>query len=137
MAPRETRNDPTELVILAVLSEEALYGYAITKRVAARSEGEIKLSPGVLYPLLSSLERQGLILSTWETVRAGRAAGGDATGQEAETQGRKRKWYKLSAKGRKRLQQHVQAHRAYLRMIDSFLGSAGRTSSPAGKEQHP
>jgi len=56
MPPRDSRPDANELVILAVLSEQPLYGYAITKRVVARSSGELKLSPGVLYPLLSSME---------------------------------------------------------------------------------
>ena len=72
MPPRDARNDPTELVILALLNEEPLYGYAITKRVATRSEGEFTLSPGVLYPLLNSLERQKMIVSTWETSVQGR-----------------------------------------------------------------
>lgn len=135
MPPRDFRNDPTELVILAVLSEEPLYGYAITKRVAARSDGEIKLSPGVLYPLLSSLERQKLIVSTWETVRSERVAASMTVEPGGETQGRKRKWYKLSAKGRKRLGQHVQAHRAYLSMIESFLGPTSHSPMAAARPE--
>lgn len=131
MAPRDFRNDPTELVILAVLVEEPLYGYAITKRVAARSEGEFKLSPGVLYPLLNALERQKMILSTWETVRSERAEKADAADPGPESQGRRRKWYRLTAKGRKRLEQHVQAHRAYLSMIGSFLGPAALAPATA------
>ncbi|MBC7771424.1 MAG: helix-turn-helix transcriptional regulator [Pyrinomonadaceae bacterium] len=138
MAPRAPRHDPTELVILAVLSEEPLYGYAITKRVAARSEGEFKISPGVLYPLLNSLERQKMIVSTWETVRSERAAPNELAAPGVEPPGRKRKWYKLSARGRKRLEQHVQAHRAYLTMIASFLGpSSDPSGSPAGQEPLP
>jgi DNA-binding PadR family transcriptional regulator len=35
--------------------------------------------------------------------------------------GRKRKWYRLSAKGRRRLEQRVAAHRAYQKVIESFL----------------
>ncbi len=116
------RHDPTELIVLAVLNEESLYGYAITKRVAARSTGDIKLSPGVLYPLLSKMERQGLITSSWEVVRSDRAAPAhDDPATADEPSGRRRKWYRLSAKGRKRLTQHAQAHRAYATMIDSFL----------------
>lgn len=132
------RHDPNELVILAVLSEAPLYGYAITKRVVAQSSGEIKLSPGVLYPLLSKMERAGLIASSWETVRSERAAaqaeehsdeGEEGAGIPGEGGGRRRKWYRLSAKGRKRLTQHAEAHRAYAAMIDSFL-----TSRPRGGE---
>ena len=117
------KHDPLELVVLAVLADGPRYGYAITKEVAARSGGEMKLSPGVLYPLLAVLESQGLIVSEWEEVRAERDSDPEA---EAAGRGRRRKWYKLSAKGKKRLAQRVEAHRAYQRMIESFLGGGMR-----------
>lgn len=113
------KHDPLELVVLAVLAEGPLYGYAITKQVAAKSGGELKLSPGVLYPLLSLLEKQGLITSTWDEVRAERTD----SSTDAETRGRRRKWYRISAKGRKRLAQRIEAHRSHQRMIESFLPS--------------
>lgn len=119
------KSDSMELVVLAVLADGPQYGYAITKQVGARSGGEIKLSPGVLYPLLSLLEKQGLITSMWEEVRAERAEGADAgEGVAASGRGRRRKWYKLSAKGTKRLAQRIEAHRAHQRMIESFLPGA-------------
>lgn len=120
------KHDPTELIVLAVLSESSLYGYAITKQVAARSDGEIKLSPGVLYPLLSKMERQGLIASSWEVIRSDRAANvgeGHESG-DADSGGRRRKWYRVSAKGKRRLAQHAEAHRAYAALINSFLSPA-------------
>ena len=40
------------------------------KQVAARSEGALRLTPGVLYPLLHQMEAQGLLRSSWESVRA-------------------------------------------------------------------
>lgn len=122
----DTKTDSAELVLLSLLGERPQYGYAITKEAAARSDGKIRLTPGVLYPLLKSLEAQGLILSTWETVRS------DRGGDEAEgAEGRRRKWYRLSAKGRKRLEQRVAAHRAYRAVIDAFIGpSAGTEEAP-------
>jgi DNA-binding PadR family transcriptional regulator len=102
-----------DIVVLAVLADGPLYGYAITKQVAAKSGGSIRLTPGVLYPLLHELEKSGLLLSSWETVQA--------PDNDDVDKGRKRKWYRLSAKGRKRLTQRVAAHRAYQKMIDSFL----------------
>lgn len=118
----DSKTDSAELVLLSLLAERPLYGYAITKEAAARSDGRLRLTPGVLYPLLKSLEAQGLILSTWETVRSDRA------GDEAEwAEGRRRKWYRLSAKGRKRLEQRVAAHRAYRAVIDAFIGPGGGT----------
>ena len=117
MVSREPSQSAVDLVLLSVLSEEPLYGYAISKRVAAGSEGAIKLSPGVLYPLLRTLEKQGLIAATWETVRSERA--------EEGAEGRKRKWYRLSEKGRKHLEQRIVAHRAHQQMIERFLSGGG------------
>ena len=112
-APSAPSQSAVELVLLSVLGEGEQYGYAISKRVAAGSDGAIRLTPGVLYPLLRSLEKQGLIAATWETVKSERA--------EEGTQGRKRKWYRLSAKGRKHLDARIAAHRAHQAMIERFL----------------
>lgn len=101
-----------ELIVLSVLSDQALYGYAIIKQVTARSNGAVSLTPGVLYPLLHDLEAQKLILASWETVRSARTD---------ESDGRKRKWYRLSARGRRRLEKRIAAHRAYQAMIDGFI----------------
>ena len=102
-----------DLLVLSVLADGPQYGYAITKQVAAKSGGAIRLTPGVLYPLLHELERGGLLVSSWETIQA--------PDNDDDEKGRKRKWYRLSAKGRKRLTQRVAAHRAYQAMIESFL----------------
>lgn len=114
MIPRDGQRDHAELVILSLLEDGSKYGYAISKEVAARSEGMLRLTPGVLYPLLKALEAEGLIASTWEEVKADDADPDDA--------GRRRKWYRLSAKGRKRLAQRVAAHRAWRAVIDAFIG---------------
>lgn len=108
------QKESAQLVVLSLLAGEPKYGYAITKEAAARSDGAVRLTPGVLYPLLKSLETQGLVLSTWEEVKA--------QGSQEDAAGRKRKWYRLSAKGRKRLEQNVAAHRARRAVIDAFIG---------------
>ena len=120
MSVSELRPDDAELVVLSVLLDDTLYGYAISKRVAAESGGEIVLAPGVLYPLLAKLESQGLIASTWETVKSER--------NEDEEGGRRRKWYRLSPKGRKRLASRVEAHRQYQSLIGGFIA---RLEKPA------
>src|SRR5687768_13057006 len=88
-----------DLLVLSVLADGPLYGYAITKQVAAKSHGTIRLTAGVLYPLLHEMEQGGLLLSSWETIKA--------PGNEDEDKGRKRKWYRLSARGKKRLVQRI------------------------------
>jgi DNA-binding PadR family transcriptional regulator len=105
----------TDLLVLAVLADAPAYGYAIAKQLAARSGGAVRLTPGVLYPLLHKLEKQGLLLSSWETIQAE---------GNVEGRGRKRKWYRLSARGRRRLEQRAAAHRAFQAVIESFLPRA-------------
>ncbi|MCC6910118.1 MAG: helix-turn-helix transcriptional regulator [Phycisphaerales bacterium] len=107
------QRESLEIVVLSVLNEEPLYGYAIIKRVASRSDDAIRLTAGVLYPLLHELEAARLIESTWETVRSDRAGESSA--------GRKRKWYQITARGRRRLSQRASALRAFQSMIEAFL----------------
>jgi len=109
--------DAAELIVLSLLLEGPQYGYAISKQVAARSSGQMRLTPGVLYPLLKGLETQGLVSTSWEEVKA------EGSG---EGEGRKRKWYRLSAKGRKRLEQRIAAHRAFRAVIDAFISPEDR-----------
>lgn len=118
MAMFDWKGESAELVVLSLLADGPQYGYAISKEVALRSDGQLRLTPGVLYPLLKDLETQGLILSEWEAVRSERSTD--------EGEGRRRKWYKLSAKGRKRLDQRIHSHRAFRRIIDTFIGEPGR-----------
>jgi PadR family transcriptional regulator PadR len=70
-------------IVLAILSEGESYGYAIIKRVAELSGGELEWTDGMVYPLLHRLERNGLVDAVW-----GRS----------ET-GRRRKYYRLTKAG--------------------------------------
>jgi PadR family transcriptional regulator, regulatory protein PadR len=116
MPDPELKPDAAELVVLSVLSEGSLYGYAISKLVAARSEDRMRLPPGLLYPLLARMEAQGLIASSWDEVKSERAEGG---------QGRKRKWYRLTAKGQRRLAHGIDTHRKYQAIIERFIPPSG------------
>lgn len=112
---RERKKESLELILLSVLADRPLYGYAITKQVAVKSQAHIRLTPGALYPLLHDLEGQKLISSSWEEVKSDRRA------EEEEGEGRKRKWYRLTAKGRRRLAQRIRGHRAHQALIESFI----------------
>lgn len=127
MATLAGKPDPTELVILAVLADGPLYGYAIAKKVAATSSDGIRLGPGILYPALGELERLGLIRAEWETVVSDRSRPGNS---EEEARGRRRKWYSLTAKGRRRLEQSVLAHRRHQALIDLFIAGLDGGSGP-------
>lgn len=114
--------DHSELVVLAVLSESPSYGYAISKAVAARSDGHFKLAPSNLYPLLTRLEKHGFVTTSWEEVKADTA--------DPDADGRRRKWYRLSPKGRKRLVQHVESMRRTQAILDAFVSGVRPDGEP-------
>ncbi len=70
-------------LVLAILSEGQSYGYAIIKRVAEVSGGELQWTDGMVYPLLHRLERNGFVEAVWG---------------KSET-GRQRKYYRLTTAG--------------------------------------
>lgn len=74
-------------LVLAILAEGDSYGYAIIKRVADLSGGELQWTDGMLYPVLHRLERQGLVAAKWV----------------AADSGRKRKYYRITKNGRTEL----------------------------------
>jgi DNA-binding PadR family transcriptional regulator len=76
-------------LILSILEEGESYGYAILQRVRELSGGAIAWTDGMLYPVLHRLEAQDYIRARWG---------------ESDT-GRKRKYYALSAAGRKALRE--------------------------------
>ena len=74
----------TLTLILALLGEQAMYGYQIAKEVQRRSDGTLRFRQGLLYPALHQLERDGLIEGEWQ----------------ASPRGPRRRYYRLTAKGR-------------------------------------
>lgn len=107
------KQDHSTLVVLSVLADGPSYGYAISKAIAAKSDGHFKLTASGMYPLLTKLEKQGLVSTSWEEVKA--------DGADPEATGRKRKWYTLSPKGHKQLAKHIEAHRQMQSLIDAFV----------------
>jgi DNA-binding PadR family transcriptional regulator len=57
---------PATFHILLALAGEDRHGYAIIQDVAARTRGELKLSPGTLYRSVQRMQEQGLIVETRE-----------------------------------------------------------------------
>lgn len=112
-----------ELLVLATLADAPSYGYAISRAIAAKSEGDFTLGPAKLYPLLAKLDKQGLVTTSWEEVKS------DTSDDDAK--GRRRKWYRLSAKGTKRLEQHIAAHRRFTALVDAFLPDAAQSGRGA------
>ncbi|KFE97666.1 PadR family transcriptional regulator [Chryseobacterium formosense] len=85
-------------IILKLLSKEVkMYGYQITQRAKELTEGELEMTEGALYPLLHKLEADGII-----------------TSEIQEINGRSRKYYLLSEKGKKQQAVQEDEMRSYL-----------------------
>ena len=59
-------------LVLGILADGDLYGYAILKRVGELSGGRMQWTDGMLYPLLHRLERLGHVSSSWGASESGR-----------------------------------------------------------------
>jgi DNA-binding PadR family transcriptional regulator len=101
-------------LVLSILAEQDSYGYAIIKRVAELSDGELAWTEGLLYPLLHRLERQGHVVSEWG----------------ASDTGRRRKYYRLTADGRAALTEHQTQWRAVAQALEASWKSMA--IGPAG-----
>ncbi len=60
------------LLILATLRDGPAHGYGLARTIERRTENALQLREGTLYPALHGLERDGLIVSAWETPEKGR-----------------------------------------------------------------
>ena len=76
-----------DMLVMRAVADEALHGYALVHRLRLISGGRLQVPQGSLYPALHRLENQGLLKAEWRATESGRDA----------------KFYKLTVKGRKRL----------------------------------
>ncbi len=54
------------LLVLHFASREPAYGNQLIDRIAALTGGALNVNPNTMYPLLHSLEEQGLVAGEWE-----------------------------------------------------------------------
>jgi transcriptional regulator len=77
-----------DLLILRTLQTGALHGWAISERIQQISQDTLQVNQGSLYPALHRLEHQGWIKAEWGVSELGRRA----------------RFYRLTASGRKQLE---------------------------------
>jgi transcriptional regulator len=77
-----------DLLILRTLQAGPLHGWGISERIQQVSEDVLRVNQGSLYPALHRLEHQGWIKAEWGVSELGRRA----------------RFYKLTAAGRKQLE---------------------------------
>jgi DNA-binding PadR family transcriptional regulator len=62
---RELKKGSAEVLVLALLEDEARHGYEIAKLIEQRSDGALRFHAASLYPTLYRLEQRGLIAGRW------------------------------------------------------------------------
>tara|TARA_R110002096_G_scaffold435816_4_gene663315 strand:+ start:128649 stop:129014 length:366 start_codon:yes stop_codon:yes gene_type:complete len=90
---RELMRGAGPTAVLQLLSSQSMYGYQLVETLAKQSGGVLAMGQSTLYPMLYNLEAKGLIEAEW---------------QEAPN-GRKRKYYNLTTKGKKKLRADLDA----------------------------
>jgi PadR family transcriptional regulator, regulatory protein PadR len=95
-----------ELLILAQLEQRPSHGYEIAQQIDARSAGTVSFHVASLYPILYRLERRGLIAGRWV----------EKAGQ------RRRRYYTLTATGRKALGEQRKSWSVFMQAVHAAAG---------------
>jgi len=91
------------MLLLAALREPA-HGYRVVELLRDRSAGLFELGEGTVYPALYRLERQGLLASAWDA-----------------SSGRRRRVYRLTARGERALAKRRESWDAFSRAVQAVV----------------
>jgi PadR family transcriptional regulator, regulatory protein PadR len=108
MIVSKIKRGSAEFAILSVLAEERLYGYQIARTISECTGGELRFTLASLYPMLYALEKRAWIAGAWGAARGGR----------------KRRYYRLTAAGRRQLAPMRQQWDGFFRAIQRLSGAA-------------
>jgi transcriptional regulator len=97
-----------ELMILTILQRDPLHGYGISQRMAALSRDVFQVNPGSLFPTLYRLEQDGKLKAEWAATENNRQA----------------KFYRLTAAGRKQLDEHRRRFERTMGAVSAVLAGA-------------
>ena|ERR1051326_3792646 len=106
MFDRELKKGSAELLILSLLENRPRHGYEICKLIVMRSDGVLSFNVASLYPLLYRLEKRGWLQGKWI----------EKAGQ------RRRRYYQLTAEGKKILAAQLDSWREFVAAINRIIG---------------
>ena len=95
-----------ELLVMALVEDRPRHGYEIGKLIEERSGGALVFHVASLYPMLYRLERKSLLEGRWV----------EKAGQ------RRRRYYKLTAEGRRVLARQRSVWRQFMTALDQVAG---------------
>ena len=95
-----------DLLLLATVGRQPSHGYALVEALREQSGGVFTLAEGTVYPALYRLERGGFLRSRW-VVR----------------DGRRRRIYSLTRRGRRALAEGEKEWQWFVRAVESVVGA--------------
>src|SRR5215475_4821049 len=98
MANVDMQKGSAEMIVLALLEARSRHGYELAKLVESQSGNQLQFHVASLYPMLYRMERKKLVEGRWV----------EKPGE------RRRRFYKLTAAGRKALADHRKSWRAFV-----------------------
>jgi transcriptional regulator len=105
----ELQQGTLDLLILTTLRAGASHGWAISRQIQFRSGDVLRVGQGSLYPALYRLEERGLIRASWGI----------------SDEGRRAKFYQLTAAGKKALTRESEAWHTWSSAVNLVLAEAG------------
>jgi PadR family transcriptional regulator PadR len=92
MAKKEKLQGALDLLVMRVLQGGSNHGFGIATAIQQRSDDVLRVEAGSIYPALHRLADSGLLEAEWKMSGAGRRA----------------RYYRLTPKGRRKLEQDEQ-----------------------------
>jgi transcriptional regulator len=99
-----------EALVLSALRRGHAHGFEILRRLEEAGSGALKLKEGSLYPALYRLEAAGMIKGEWED-------------SDTARRGPRRRIYRITAKGRRRLEAARGEFQQFATIIGGILGA--------------
>ncbi|MCI8875729.1 MAG: PadR family transcriptional regulator [Lachnospiraceae bacterium] len=96
------------IMLLRLLEDKDMYGYEMIETLRKKSDNVFELKAGSLYPLLHSLEEKEFL-----------------TSYQDDSSGKKRKYYHLTASGRKQVKEKKREWETYQTAVTNVLHFSG------------
>lgn len=94
-----------DLLVLRALATEAMHGFALSKWIDQRTNGDLGVADSALYKALHRLEDAGAVLAEWG----------------ASENNRRAKYYSLSPRGRQMLRAEIATWKRYVATVTAVL----------------
>jgi PadR family transcriptional regulator, regulatory protein PadR len=96
-----------DVLVLRALSFGPMHGYAVARFIRSGSDGSLRIIDGALYTALHRLEERGVVESEWGTSEKGKRA----------------KFYRLTASGRRALRAEASNWAAYVAAVAGVMNA--------------